>query len=518
MEDGWERVRKEATCSVCFTVFKEPKMLPCLHTFCLECLKMLWQRGTKAPRGYKAGNNKTINCPECREKVTLSSLAELPSSFSITRLVDIVKMQDRLIKEAPPSCQSCSSKTRAVATCAPCGIFLCAPCLDVHKTLKLTSSHQINSLDDIKSGKVTVPSILDHKKEMCSVHPDKPLELYCKTDKCLICLGCAVVTHRNHQYDFVDQIAKQHKSEIQKTLPDLKLQLERIQETTDKVKDMEKQIQLRKEKNTNYVNKVFQEIQASLRERKKQILEDINITTATRIKALNEQQNELINLRAQVDGYLELIEIKLKSERDRDIVAMKDQMISRGNSLSYAVKSTRSSPIETVPPKVEFPRLQNFLDLARVLGVSFSSETCHLVKLTTQNPNTSTFKVTVKDSLGQPISNCESLLDIKIISNKFKYGFSKYIQDIGIETPVIINNGNGNYQFSTTYYNIVLDLDTKAPKNRRYGDPYNEGSYYAGDLYYGGYKDKFRGQITQENYGLVCVRLFGKDVPESPLR
>ena len=77
-----------------------------------------------------------------------------------------------------------------------------------------------------------------------------------------------MVTHRNHQYDFIDQIAKQHKSEIQKTLPALKLQIDQIQETTDKVKDMQKQIQLRKEENTIYVNKVFQEIQASLRGRK----------------------------------------------------------------------------------------------------------------------------------------------------------------------------------------------------------------------------------------------------------
>ena len=149
---------------------------------------------------------------------------------------------------------------------------------------------------------------------------------------------------------------------------------------------------------------------------------------------------------------------------------MKDQMITRGDSLSYAVKSTRLLPVEMVPPKVEFPQLQNFLDSARVLGVSFSSETCHLVKLPTQNP---TFQVTVKDSLGQPVSNCEALLDVKIISNKFKNKlFNKYITDIDIETPVIINNGNGNYQFSTTYFNLD---DTKDPY---YGDPYYRDPYY----------------------------------------
>ena len=52
---------------------------------------------------------------------------------------------------------------------------------------------------------------------------------------------------------------------------------------------------------------------------------------------------------------------KLRSERDRAMVAMKDQMVNRGNSLLKAVRLTRSSPVETVPPKVEFPWLQNIL-------------------------------------------------------------------------------------------------------------------------------------------------------------
>ena len=85
------------------------------------------------------------------------------------------------------------------------------------------------------------------------------------------------------------------------------------------------------------------------------MLDDINKTTATRIKALNEQYYELLNLSTQMNNYLELIESKLKSERDGAIVAMKDQMVNHGNSLLKAVRSTRSSPVETVPPKVEFP-------------------------------------------------------------------------------------------------------------------------------------------------------------------
>ena len=52
------------------------------------------------------------------------------------------------------------------------------------------------------------------------------------------------------------------------------------------------------------------------------MLNDINKTTAIRTKALNEQYYELLNLSTQMNNYLELIESKLRSERNRAIVAM----------------------------------------------------------------------------------------------------------------------------------------------------------------------------------------------------
>lgn len=495
MDDGWEKVRKEVTCPVCFTIFKDPKMLPCLHTFCAKCLQILWQQADKV------GVNRTIRCPQCRGPVQLSSIEKLPSSFSVSRLVDIVEMQDRLSKEAPPMCQSCSSSTRAVASCTPCGIFLCAPCLDVHKTLKLTSSHQINSLDDIKSGKVTVPSILDHRQEMCSIHPDKPLELYCKREESLICLGCAVVNHRNHQYDFISQVAEQQKKEIQCTLPEIRTQLENIQRATYEVMSMQQQIQTRKKENTNYVNKVYQQITMALNERREQLLDDINETTATRIDALNEQYKDLLNLHTQMSSYLEFVEVKLKSERDRAIVAMKDQIVNRGSALLKVVRSTRSSPVETVPPKVQFPRLQNVMGLVKLLGISISSETCRLVEVT-RKESEPTFQVILKDSSGRPISNCSSHLDVKIFPNKDLYDKQEAHRkrrplEVDVEVPKITDKGNGCYEFSTKCDNTPQHVTTSM------------------DLF--GRHSMHRRVTPQQKYGLVIVKIFGKDVSGSHL-
>ena len=43
MEGEFKRVSAQSLeCSICLNVFNEPKILACSHTFCLSCLKHLW--------------------------------------------------------------------------------------------------------------------------------------------------------------------------------------------------------------------------------------------------------------------------------------------------------------------------------------------------------------------------------------------------------------------------------------------------------------------------------------------
>ena len=74
---------KELECAVCLEQYKEPKVLPCLHSFCKTCLEGLLTKETKnirMPRGEERaaqGRRKKvsvwkINCPSCRISVEVS--------------------------------------------------------------------------------------------------------------------------------------------------------------------------------------------------------------------------------------------------------------------------------------------------------------------------------------------------------------------------------------------------------------------------------------------------------------
>ena len=55
-------LKEEVTCSVCIHLFEEPKQLPCLHIFCLECLNDL---------ARTSGRHRNIKCPLCQVEVAV---------------------------------------------------------------------------------------------------------------------------------------------------------------------------------------------------------------------------------------------------------------------------------------------------------------------------------------------------------------------------------------------------------------------------------------------------------------
>ena len=59
-----QNLAKELECAVCLGQYKEPKVLPCLHSYCKKCLEGLLK---------KQGVEWRINCPSCRISVKVSS-------------------------------------------------------------------------------------------------------------------------------------------------------------------------------------------------------------------------------------------------------------------------------------------------------------------------------------------------------------------------------------------------------------------------------------------------------------
>ena len=85
MEEG----TPEVTCAIYLELLDDPKSMPCLHTYCKNCLMETIAKQPHDPALPQ--DREAINCPLRRTEVTLpdKGIEELPSSFSTSYMFSI---------------------------------------------------------------------------------------------------------------------------------------------------------------------------------------------------------------------------------------------------------------------------------------------------------------------------------------------------------------------------------------------------------------------------------------------
>jgi len=117
--DPLQRLVSElSTCPICFEDFENAKVLPCLHTFCLQCLRDLWKDKTVGQR---------VPCPVCRQLFTVPSggLAALPNNFFLQSLMEVGRPSGDSPGGSP--CDEHPDK-RLERYCLECRVMICRKC------------------------------------------------------------------------------------------------------------------------------------------------------------------------------------------------------------------------------------------------------------------------------------------------------------------------------------------------------------------------------------------------------
>jgi len=72
-------------CPICTEVYTDPRVLPCVHTYCLKCIEA-WSKD-KQP-------GDEVACPLCRKEFTLSSngVVDLPKNFFVAKLLQMKEL------------------------------------------------------------------------------------------------------------------------------------------------------------------------------------------------------------------------------------------------------------------------------------------------------------------------------------------------------------------------------------------------------------------------------------------
>ena len=86
-------------CSICTEVYTDPRVLSCVHTYCLKCIEA-WSKD-KEP-------GDEVACPLCRKEFTLPSngVSDLPKNFLVANILQMKELSSVESKTSP--CEACS--------------------------------------------------------------------------------------------------------------------------------------------------------------------------------------------------------------------------------------------------------------------------------------------------------------------------------------------------------------------------------------------------------------------------
>ncbi|ELU12702.1 hypothetical protein CAPTEDRAFT_129838, partial [Capitella teleta] len=175
-------------CKICYEIYKRPKTLICLHTFCSDCLEK--HQDAEVERSYRYMlYSRAISCPICRKKTELPSggVCRLPDNFLVDNLTDVVN-RSRTTSDQQVPCEICkpaSGRRLAISKCLDCSKLLCSNCVELHKKTKVTEKHSIFDIEVEKDIK-------------CKVHDDEVVRFYCEPCEMCICILCTFQEHKGH--------------------------------------------------------------------------------------------------------------------------------------------------------------------------------------------------------------------------------------------------------------------------------------------------------------------------------
>lgn len=140
MASAWSQLDQLLTCAICLDRYRNPKLLPCQHTFCMEpCLDGLIDYARRQ-----------IKCPECRaeHRIPYQGIQQFPTNVTLMRFLELHRDITGEEPEPPPSmmerCSVCSEKSN-VEKCAHCDKKICPDCKEAHVDILRREINRINN-------------------------------------------------------------------------------------------------------------------------------------------------------------------------------------------------------------------------------------------------------------------------------------------------------------------------------------------------------------------------------------
>jgi tripartite motif-containing protein 2/3/tripartite motif-containing protein 71 len=361
------KLEEEITCAICLSDFQDPKLLPCFHVFCRDCLKKI----IKGEQGKAS-----LCCPTCRRLVPIapgSDISSLPAAFHIHHLFEI---KSALIKVKEPQtvkCQKCTKSTKiACSYCRDCGEFICEACTRIHEEWDSFKTHEVIPLTGFVDRVKELPTL---KKVIlnCSPHPGKEIELYCETCMELICHNCTVKKHKDHQYDLVDEVFEDKKDKFVASLKPIENRIAKIREAVQSIngrsEEIDKQLVAIKMEIEQKVTQLLEILQAQ----KNDLMSKLQQLHQEKQKNLTHQKDDLQATESDLARCVSFVSEALKTESKGEVLKVMKVVTKQIEVIS---KDSSTSLLPCEPANLKFKASPGVESACKSIGIVCSEIAC----------------------------------------------------------------------------------------------------------------------------------------------
>jgi RING-type zinc-finger/B-box zinc finger len=277
-------------CPICSEPFTDARSLPCVHTFCMQCI---------AGYGHDKQPGDQMPCPVCSKEFTIpaeTSLSGLAKNSFIEKLLQIAQI---LNSDEAAECEACENQTRrdsdikgASKYCVECHQKLCDPCAKVHENFKMLRGHKLISLQDLKGlqGKELFRTSLP---TVCQKHKDQTLTIFCNGCKMAVCLICQTTSHKKHDCSDIDDVIGNFRKQMTNDVDSLTAGIEKLEGVLRYVEQLKEDLHKYTSETEDAILHKADELQKRIEENKQVLISELGTKKRDVMKKLDTLSDDI---------------------------------------------------------------------------------------------------------------------------------------------------------------------------------------------------------------------------------
>ncbi|XP_067399305.1 protein PML isoform X2 [Emydura macquarii macquarii] len=300
-------------CQGCQKGPRNPKLLPCLHTLCTDCLQ----------------ENKPIGqCPICRAPISHASGMPAQDNLLFASLQAKLNTYQKIVSGSDSVCNKC--KGLAEFWCSECDEFLCIKCFDFHQWFSKKKSHETRKLSELRAE--SAKQFLDGARKSSILFCSNPTHnnqncmtssIYCKGCQKPLCCACALLDSQHTKlYCNIQMEIERRQGELGSVSKEMARKKTHFEDAYNSLKDKADHMDQVRNETQELIRKKVKHMVQLIQEKEQELLEMVERQHQQRNKELEGKLQQMEAMLRRLGAGEQLVEKMHLYASDQEVMDM----------------------------------------------------------------------------------------------------------------------------------------------------------------------------------------------------